>query len=68
MMYAVQGLAQYVEVSAFGIHHEVKLSFADGMIGALPVFDTYENAKAYAGDRFKIAPIASSEEEVSEQR
>ena len=62
-MYAVQGLAQYVEVSAFGIHHEVKLSFADGMIGALPVFDTYENAKAYAGDKFKIIKVKTIEDE-----
>lgn len=33
------------------------LAWADGMIGALPVFDDYEKAKEYAGDKYKLTPL-----------
>lgn len=32
------------------LEDDINLCFADGMIGALPVFESYESAKEYAPD------------------
>lgn len=36
---------------------EVNLCYGDGMVGAMPVFDDYEKAEAFADGRFDIVPI-----------
>jgi len=61
-MYVVQLLRKEIIVSV-GIQsplsrkQTVKLSYAEGMIGALPVFDTYENALTYAKEEHLILEI-----------
>ena len=36
---------------ARGLEVDIKMCWADGMVGALPVFDTYESALKYADDQ-----------------
>ena len=47
-MYLVSLMARDIEVASMGQLHSVNLSWSPGMIGALPVFGTYEEALAYA--------------------
>lgn len=49
-MWVVLQLQKHVELDIYGQVHEVPLSFADGMIGALPVFHTKEEAENFAND------------------
>lgn len=50
-------LTETITVKVGGIATEELLSFADGMIGALAVFETKEQAEAFAGSRDLIRPI-----------
>lgn len=36
---------------------EMKLTWADGMVGALPVFDSQEAALAYADGRYQVVRL-----------
>ena len=48
--YVVMSLATHAEVSIgypLSIKQEIPLSFAEGMIGVIPVFSSMEYAKAY---------------------
>ncbi len=47
-MFAVMALKTEIAVEVMGSTQTVKMSFADGMVGAIPVFDTRENASAWA--------------------
>ena len=47
-MFAVMALKIEIAVEVLGVTQSVKMSFADGMVGAIPVFDTKENALAWA--------------------
>lgn len=60
-MYAVLQLNKEVEVNVMGREVEIPLSYADGMIGAMPVFDTKEAAELFAGDKYEIAQITTRE-------
>ena len=52
--YAVMSLAQHAEV-CFGhplaLNQEIPLIFAEGMVGAIPVFSSIEDALAYCNGR-----------------
>jgi hypothetical protein len=52
--YMVAGLEDSVSLDVGGTEINLPLSFAEGMIGALPVFDTEENAKAFASEGISI--------------
>ena len=54
-MYVVFQLNKELEVSVMGQDIKLPLSYAEGMIGAMPVFATKEEAKEWAGDKYKIA-------------
>ena len=61
-MFMVQLLRKEIIVSVgiqspLSLKQTVKLSYAEGMIGALPVFDTHENALAYAKEEHLILEI-----------
>jgi len=53
-MYMVMRLHKEIEVNLSGfvppLNKEVKLSWADGMIGVCPAFDSYEDAEKYTAD------------------
>lgn len=38
---------------------KVGLQYAEGMVGAMPVFATEEQAEAYAGDEYQVIPVAA---------
>lgn len=47
-MFVVMAVQFEAEIDLFGKHTPIELSFAQGMIGVLPVFDTRENAEKWA--------------------
>ncbi len=55
--YAVLCIKKDVVLEIYGAETKVPLSFAEGMIGAIPVFDTLEDANEYAGDKFQTATL-----------
>jgi hypothetical protein len=52
--YMVAGLEDSISLDVGGTEINLPLSFAEGMIGAMPVFDTEENAKAFASEGISI--------------
>lgn len=62
-MYAVLQLSKSVEVMVMGLGIECPLVYADadGMVGAMPVFETREAAEKFAGDDYKIAEIEATQ-------
>jgi hypothetical protein len=50
-MFVVSVLIEKQKISLRGLETELKMSWAEGMIGVMPIFDTYEHALAYIGDR-----------------
>ena len=62
-MYAVMSLNKTVGVKVAGAEHDLPLSYAQGMVGAIPVFDTREHAEAFADGRFEVVQLAVSERE-----
>jgi len=58
-MYVVCRLDKTVEVMAMGQAVDVPLSFAEGMIGAMPVFKDKEAAEAFANGHCEVAEITT---------
>jgi hypothetical protein len=56
-MFAVMTLKTEIAVEVLGVTQTVKMSFADGMLGAIPVFDTKENALAW-GEGLQVIEMA----------
>jgi hypothetical protein len=67
-LYVVMALNSTVEITAFGRNEKVELSYADGMVGAMPIFNTREAAEAYAGDEYQIQVITAKEPNVQVNR
>ena len=59
-MFAVLQLNETIEVDVMGREIELPLCYADGMIGAIPVFETREKAEEFAGDKYKIAKVVKT--------
>ena len=60
--YLVCSIKKEIAVTSIFGKSNIKVSWADGMIGVLPVFDTQENAKKYAdGSAAAIVEIAEIE-------
>ena len=51
---------QAVEMKAYGIKQNLPLTWADGMIGVLPVFIDREKAEKYANGNFSIWEVKST--------
>lgn len=47
-MYGVRLLRQNIEINVLGLTQEVKLKWWHGQVGAIPVFETKEQALDYA--------------------
>ena len=60
-MFVVQFLIEKTTIRIDGCHppleRKVKLSFIEGMVGAMPVFDSHKNALAYAEDETLILEV-----------
>ena len=48
-MYAVNTLKTDITIDVMGLERPMELNWADGMVGAIPVFEDKESAMAYAG-------------------
>ncbi len=63
-MYALMIISKEKDISILGRTQSIKLSWFDGQIGAIPVFNTREEAEACRGDRnteiYKIEEIKES--------
>ena len=58
-MYAVNTLKDNMNVEVMGLPLPLDLNWADGMVGAIPVFKDKESALAYAnGDGSLITQVA----------
>jgi hypothetical protein len=44
----------------------IKINWADGMIGALPVFDNKKDAVAYAGGKYVVMQVAEVGTDIEE--
>lgn len=49
-MYVLMKLRKNLAISFLGIEQELPLCWATGMIGAVPVFNTEEEAEKFRGD------------------
>jgi len=65
-MYMVQLMRYKLTVGTFTGETEIDLSWADGMIGACPVFKTKEQAEEYA-DGSPIVEIVLPDGEIMEE-
>lgn len=57
IMFAVMAITKKAEVDVFGRPVPIDMSFADGMIGIIPVFDTRENAEKWAEGTLQIIEV-----------
>ncbi len=57
MAHMVKSLGKTVALEWMGREHAIPLSWAEGMIGAMPIFETREQAEAYANGMFEIAEV-----------
>ncbi len=53
-LYAVGAVEKDHAIDVFGKERKLDLTWADGMIGVMPVFDSEPAAKEYANDKFVI--------------
>lgn len=57
-MYAVNTLKDNITVDVMGLERPMDLNWADGMVGAIPLFKDKESALAYAdGDESLITQV-----------
>ena len=54
-MYALMIISKEKDISILGRTQSIKLSWFDGQIGAIPVFNTREEAEACSGNSDKEA-------------
>ncbi len=58
-MFLVKTMKETLELNVSGTEIELKLSWYNGMVGAVPVFSTLEEALDYAdGDASKVIEVA----------
>lgn len=56
-IYAVQVLQSKKDLSIGDQTIPLEMSWADGMIGVMPVFDSLEAAEGYARDKYQIIEL-----------
>lgn len=59
-MYLVPILRENVQIQMLGLDAEVKLSWRNGQIGAVPVFENKEDAEKYADGRCEVIEVKES--------
>ena len=61
-MFLVLVLNKKIAVEVMGLEQKISLCYANGMIGAMPVFSKKEDAEQFAGDKYQIAEITPGQE------
>ena len=56
-MFAAMALHKSVDIDLYGLKHALDLTFLPNMIGAIPVFETREQAEEYSNGKFEIVEI-----------
>ncbi len=56
-MYLVMGIARWVNVTNSRGNTKVMCSWADGMVGACPIFEHLEDAQAYSDCEYEIVAL-----------
>ena len=56
-MFLVMTVKKKLGVEVMGLEKEIDLCFADGMIGAVPVFKDRESAEAWANDKSDVMEV-----------
>lgn len=62
-LFAVMSLVTSIDVEFMGFNRSEPMSFAEGMVGALPVFDTREHAEAFADGNAWVMEIQTGKVE-----
>lgn len=63
-MYLVRACKTTITVELLGLERELSLNWSDGMIGAMPVFEKYNDALRYSRNRPELILEARHEETV----
>ena len=59
--YGVRLLKEKLSIEVVGVKMEVKLTWASGMVGAMPVFDSFDSALSYAdGDENRVFKLSAT--------
>ena len=66
--YAIGMLTKEIAVEIIGKEENLKLSWADGMVGVLPVFTNYEDAVKYCDEDCPIIEITTNENLVNSKQ
>ncbi len=66
ILFATGVVKRSLEVEVLGMPTLVPLSWSDGMIGAIPVFGTEEEAQAYAGKDISLYKISIAESDAED--
>jgi len=56
-LFVVMGLTRKFEIVLSGVIHMVPLTGAEGLVGALPVFRTLEEANNFSAGKFDVLKI-----------
>lgn len=46
--YSINGMNRTATLNILGLEHKIELSWIEGQVGAMPIFDDYNKAKKYA--------------------
>lgn len=57
MPFAVMTVEKFIDVYVSGYKKEMPLSYADGMVGAMPVFETREQAENFSGGKYDVMEL-----------
>ena len=68
ILYMVGGLVQEHPVDFIGREISLQMTWADGMVGVLPVFDSPQAAEKYSHGRFQISAIETNEEKIKTKK
>jgi len=61
LYYCVGSLELQHPLAIYGKNVDLKLSWAEGMVGCIPVFKDRETAKKYAGDKNQVFTVMFDE-------
>lgn len=61
--YMIGGIERDHKIEIFGQRTDIKLTWADGMIGVAPVFESLEAAEKYTGGNCQITRIEVENED-----
>lgn len=57
MPFAVMTVEKFISVYVSCYEKEIPLSYADGMVGAMPVFETRDQAENFSGGKYDVMEL-----------